>query len=82
MSSVKSLVKSAREAIDRGDYGASLRLCEMGLDIEEDHYLLLVLKGIALQNTDSSRAEAPFRRAIALQPGQLLAWQVIPFLEY
>lgn len=80
-SGIKSLVRSAREAIDRGDYATALRLCDTGLAMEEEpspqHYLLHVFRAVALQNLgQTAEAAETYRLATALQPQLAPAWQV------
>lgn len=80
MSSTRSsLAKTAREAIDRGDYSTALRLCEIGISetTEIDKiYFLLVLKALALVNLDNKAiALQTYEEAISLQPSQPLAYQ-------
>lgn len=75
--SSKSLAKAAREAIDRQDYGTALRLCDSGLEIEDNHYQLLVFKAVSLQNLSRiPDAIESYKLAIAVQPTLSLAWQV------
>lgn len=76
MSSIKSLCKSAREALDRGDAVTALRLCETGLAIESN-YMLLVFKALSLQNLGESKdAYNTYIEATKMEPNQALAWQV------
>jgi Tfp pilus assembly protein PilF len=77
MSSVKSLCKAAREALDRGDASTALKLCEAGLAIEPN-YMLLVFKALSLQNLGNEEDSlASYRMASKLEPEQALAWQVV-----
>jgi superkiller protein 3 len=78
MSNVKSLVKAAREALDRQDYPTALRLCDTGLQQEDSNYPLHVFRAVSLQNLGLfNEAIQCYRLATALQPNQPLAWQVI-----
>lgn len=90
MSSVKSLVRAAREAIDRADYATAVRLCDTaldeetvsrGLDMDADGkrngYTLLVFKALSLKNLERREEAATiYREATKAQPEQPLAWQV------
>lgn len=46
--SLKPIIKSAREALDRKDYPYALQLCTDALEFEPDNYWLLVFKAVAL----------------------------------
>ncbi|PJF20083.1 hypothetical protein PSACC_00121 [Paramicrosporidium saccamoebae] len=75
MSSVKSLCKAAREALDRGDAATALRICETGLN--EPHYMLLVFKALSLQQLgQTDDALRTYREAIDCEEGPL-AWQTL-----
>lgn len=89
--SIRSLVKAAREAIDRADYPTAVRLCDTALGGEElggsafDEdpgskkygYMLLVFKALSLKNLGRREEAATiYREATKLQPEQVLAWQV------
>lgn len=78
MNSIKGICKAAREAIDRHDYGTALRLCEMGLEMDDSYYMLLVFRALALQNLErKEEAVLSYRQAAKSQPDQILAWQVL-----
>lgn len=78
--SAKSLVKSAREALEREEYSAALRLCDLALAEHPDttaHYTALVFKAVALQHLEQwTDALSTFKEAHSLIPDNTLAWQV------
>lgn len=88
--SIGSLVKAAREAIDRADYSTALRLCDTALGegdlggaLDEDpgrkkhEYMLLVFKALSLKNLGRREEAATiYREATRLHSEQVLAWQV------
>lgn len=78
MSSLKTAIKSAREAIDAGVYAKCIEVCDEGLSVDPKCYLLLVFKGTALAKSGRPKdAIGYFAKASTLQPETALAWQGI-----
>lgn len=76
-STIKSIVKAAREALDRHDYATGLRLSETGLAEDDKNYLLHVFRAVALQHLGHPKdAIEAYRLAASLNPNQQLAFQV------
>ena len=75
--SLKPIIKSAREALDRKDYPYALQLCTDALVFEPENYLLLVFKGVAL-NGEGKAAEAlvEYFKASRVQADNPIAFQV------
>ncbi|XP_045477416.1 tetratricopeptide repeat protein 37 [Harmonia axyridis] len=72
---IKSHLKEAREAIKNRDFRKSIKLCRDVLDEDKDNYIALVFLGLSIQETDpSEESEKAFRRAIEINPENLLAW--------
>lgn len=78
IASSKSIVKAAREAIDREDHATALRLCSTGLEEDPACYMLWILKGLASKECGAETISVAnfYQQAIALQPEQPVAWQV------
>ena len=77
--SLKPIIKSAREAIDKKDYEYALQLCTDALEFEPDNYFLLVFRAVALTNGPKSDLEAAlqaYAKATRSQPENPLAFQV------
>lgn len=77
--SLKPIIKSAREAIDRKDFDYALQLCTDALEYEPDNYFLLVFRAVALINGPKSDLEAAllsYTKATRSQPDNPLAYQV------
>ena len=77
--SLKPIIKSAREAIDKKDYEYALQLCTDALEFEPDNYFLLVFRAVALINGPKSDLEAAllaYSKATRSQPDNPLAYQV------
>ena len=76
--SLKSIIKSAREAIDRKDYPYALQLCTDALEFEPDNYWLLVFKAVALgAQGDLERAISEYGKAIKAASDNPTAFLVI-----
>jgi hypothetical protein len=77
--SLKPIIKSAREAIDKKDYEYALQLCTDALEFEPDNYILLVFRAVALINGPKGSLEDAFlaySKATRSQPENPLAFQV------
>lgn len=75
--SLKPIIKSAREALDRKDYDYALQLCTDALAFEPDNYFLLVFKAVALTNKNDLEASLrSYSLATKSQPDNPLAFQV------
>lgn len=62
--SLKPIIKSAREALDKKDYTYALQLCSDALEFEPDNYWLLVFKAVALgAQGDTSKALTEYFKA-------------------
>lgn len=77
--SLKPLVRSVREALDRKDYPYVLQLCTDGLAFEPDNYYLLVFKAMALVNGETAKdvedGLQAYGKATRVQPENPLAFQ-------
>ncbi|KAI8868287.1 TPR-like protein [Ramicandelaber brevisporus] len=71
------LLKLAKEAIGKKDYERVNDICQALLEVEPENYNGRVFLGVALQNLGKPTAEVAdaYKRAIAADPAQLLAWQ-------
>jgi len=73
----KSLLKAAREALDSQNYSTAIELCTSILENEPEQYHALVFKGLAhLKSNAVQEGVLSFEKAIALQPSNVLAFQV------
>ncbi|NXO03199.1 TTC37 protein, partial [Rhinopomastus cyanomelas] len=73
---VKAALKSAREAIRNKEYKEALKHCKAVLKQEKNNYNAWVFIGLSaaeLQQPD--QAKAAYKKAVELEPNQLLAWQ-------
>ncbi|NXG82688.1 TTC37 protein, partial [Stercorarius parasiticus] len=73
---VKAALKSARDAIRNKEYKEALKHCKAVLKQEKNNYNAWVFIGLAaaeLQQPD--QAKGAYKKAIELEPNQLLAWQ-------
>lgn len=77
--SLKPIIKSAREALDRKDYPYALQLCTDALEFEPDNYWLLVFKAVALgaQGETAKALNEYFKASKAPVDNPTLAFQVI-----
>uniref|UniRef100_A0A8C3AS86 SKI3 subunit of superkiller complex n=1 Tax=Cyclopterus lumpus TaxID=8103 RepID=A0A8C3AS86_CYCLU len=74
---VKAALKSAREAIKNKEFKDALKHCKAVLKLEKNNYNAWVFIGLAaseLEHTD--QAQTAYKKAVELEPEQLLAWQV------
>uniref|UniRef100_A0A8C3AUP9 SKI3 subunit of superkiller complex n=1 Tax=Cyclopterus lumpus TaxID=8103 RepID=A0A8C3AUP9_CYCLU len=73
---VKAALKSAREAIKNKEFKDALKHCKAVLKLEKNNYNAWVFIGLAaseLEHTD--QAQTAYKKAVELEPEQLLAWQ-------
>uniref|UniRef100_A0A8C7ZYA4 SKI3 subunit of superkiller complex n=1 Tax=Oryzias sinensis TaxID=183150 RepID=A0A8C7ZYA4_9TELE len=73
---VKAALKSARDAIKNKEFKEALKHCKTVLKLEKSNYNAWVFIGLAaceLEQTDQSLTA--YKKAIELDPEQLLAWQ-------
>uniref|UniRef100_A0A669R1N4 Tetratricopeptide repeat domain 37 n=1 Tax=Phasianus colchicus TaxID=9054 RepID=A0A669R1N4_PHACC len=75
---VKAALKSAREAIRNKEYKEALKHCKAVLKQEKNNYNAWVFIGLAAAELEQpDQAKGAYKKAIELEPNQLLAWQVI-----
>ncbi|XP_077571845.1 tetratricopeptide repeat protein 37 isoform X2 [Stigmatopora nigra] len=73
---VKAALKSAREAINSKDFKEALKQCKNVLKLEKNNYNAWVFIGLAASELDQpDQAQTAYRKALELEPEQLLAWQ-------
>ncbi|MBN3275788.1 TTC37 protein, partial [Polyodon spathula] len=73
---VKSTLKNAREAIKNKEYKEALKHCKAVLKLEKNNYNAWVFIGVAASELDQpDQAQAAYKKAVELEPEQLLAWQ-------
>ncbi|KAM9367468.1 superkiller complex protein 3 [Phaethornis superciliosus] len=73
---VKAALKSAREAIRNKEYKEALKHCKAVLKQEKNNYNAWVFIGLAAAELEQpDQAKAAYKKAIELEPNQLLAWQ-------
>lgn len=73
---VKAALKSAREAIKNKEFKEALKHCKTVLKVEKNNYNAWVFIGLAaceLEQPDQSNTA--YKKAVELEPEQLLAWQ-------
>ncbi|KAL1924268.1 uncharacterized protein VTP21DRAFT_7303 [Calcarisporiella thermophila] len=76
MSNIKKDLKLAREAIAAKDFENAVRCCQRVLNWEPDNYNARVFLGVAYLNLNKpEESEASYKRAIDINPTQILAWQ-------
>ncbi|KAG9127255.1 Superkiller protein 3 [Ceratobasidium sp. 392] len=79
---VKTKLKASREAINKQEFAAALKAAEEVLTYDASNYLGNVLLGrAAFELSELEKSEQAYRKAIDLQPDQLLAWQGIEKLQ-
>ncbi len=77
--STKSLLKAAREALDRQEFNEALESCRGVLENEPENYHAHIFAGLAQCKLGAfAESEDTFNKATALQPDGLLAYQVCP----
>ncbi|NWS45191.1 TTC37 protein, partial [Probosciger aterrimus] len=73
---VKASLKSAREAIRNKEYKEALKHCKAVLKQEKNNYNAWVFIGVAAAELEQpDQAKGAYKKAIELEPNQLLAWQ-------
>ncbi|XP_009951272.1 PREDICTED: tetratricopeptide repeat protein 37 [Leptosomus discolor] len=73
---VKAALKSAREAIRNKEYKEALKHCKAVLKQEKNNYNAWVFIGLAAAELGQpDQAKGAYKKAIELEPNQLLAWQ-------
>ncbi|KAF9937373.1 Superkiller protein 3 [Modicella reniformis] len=74
MSTIKTNLKNAREAIASKSYDDALKFTQKVLDSEPENYMGLVLSGLACQNLgQATKGEEYFKKAITISPDLPLA---------
>ncbi|NXL93266.1 TTC37 protein, partial [Alectura lathami] len=73
---VKAALKSAREAIRNKEYKEALKHCKAVLKQDKNNYNAWVFIGLAAAELEQpDQAKGAYKKAIELEPNQLLAWQ-------
>lgn len=73
---VKTALKSAREAIKNKEFKEALKHCKAVLKLEKNNYNAWVFIGLAASELEQpDQAQTAYKKAVELEPGQLLAWQ-------
>lgn len=73
---VKVALKSARESIKNKEFKEALRHCKSVLKVEKNNYNAWVFIGLAASELDQpDQAQTAYKKAVELEPEQLLAWQ-------
>ncbi|NXA31997.1 TTC37 protein, partial [Eudromia elegans] len=73
---VKAALKSAREAIRNKEYKEALKHCKAVLKQEKNNYTAWVFIGLAAAELEQpDQAKGAYKKAVELEPNQLLAWQ-------
>ncbi|KAM5299555.1 superkiller complex protein 3 [Ctenodactylus gundi] len=73
---VKTALKSARDAIRNKEYKEALRHCKTVLKQEKNNYNAWVFIGVAAAELEQpDQAHGAYKKAVELEPDQLLAWQ-------
>ncbi|XP_072289660.1 tetratricopeptide repeat protein 37 [Eucyclogobius newberryi] len=73
---VKSALKSARDAIKNKEYKEALKHCKIVLKIEKNNYNAWVFIGLSATELEQpDQAQLAYKKAVELEPEQLLAWQ-------
>ncbi|XP_071783567.2 superkiller complex protein 3 [Centroberyx gerrardi] len=73
---VKTALKSAREAIKNKEFKEALKHCKAVLKLEKNNYNAWVFIGLAASELEQpDQAQTAYRKALELEPEQLLAWQ-------
>ncbi|NWR38286.1 TTC37 protein, partial [Tachuris rubrigastra] len=73
---VKAALKSARDAIRNKEYKEALKHCKAVLKQEKNNYNAWVFIGLAAAELEQpDQAKGAYKKAIELEPNQLLAWQ-------
>ncbi|XP_008286814.1 tetratricopeptide repeat protein 37 [Stegastes partitus] len=73
---VKAALKSAREAIKNKEFKEALKHCKTVLKLEKNNYNAWVFIGLAASELDQpDQSQTAYKKAVELEPEQLLAWQ-------
>ncbi|XP_054630521.1 tetratricopeptide repeat protein 37 isoform X1 [Dunckerocampus dactyliophorus] len=73
---VKAALKSARDAIKNKEFKEALKHCKAVLKLEKSNYNAWVFIGLAASELEQpDQAQTAYRKAVELEPEQLLAWQ-------
>ncbi|XP_077378544.1 tetratricopeptide repeat protein 37 [Festucalex cinctus] len=73
---VKAALKSAKEAIKSKEFKEALKHCKTVLKLEKNNYNAWVFIGLAASELEQpDQAQTAYRKAVELEPEQLLAWQ-------
>ncbi|XP_011614358.2 tetratricopeptide repeat protein 37 isoform X1 [Takifugu rubripes] len=73
---VKTELKSAREAIKKKEFKEALKHCKAVLKLEKNNYNAWVFIGLAASELEQpDQAQTAYKKAVELEPEQLLAWQ-------
>uniref|UniRef100_A0A673CQX6 Tetratricopeptide repeat domain 37 n=1 Tax=Sphaeramia orbicularis TaxID=375764 RepID=A0A673CQX6_9TELE len=73
---VKVALKSAREAIKNKEFKEALKHCKAVLKLEKNNYNAWVFIGLAASELEQpDQAQTAYKKAVELEPEQLLAWQ-------
>ncbi|XP_075597024.1 superkiller complex protein 3 isoform X1 [Balearica regulorum gibbericeps] len=73
---VKAALKSARDAIRNKEYKEALKHCKAVLKQDKNNYNAWVFIGLAAAELEQpDQAKGAYKKAIELEPNQLLAWQ-------
>ncbi|XP_071338724.1 superkiller complex protein 3 [Trachinotus anak] len=73
---VKTALKSAREAIKNKEFKEALKHCKAVLKLEKNNYNAWVFIGLAASELDQpDQSQSAYKKAVELEPEQLLAWQ-------
>uniref|UniRef100_A0AAQ5XKD2 Tetratricopeptide repeat domain 37 n=1 Tax=Amphiprion ocellaris TaxID=80972 RepID=A0AAQ5XKD2_AMPOC len=74
---VKAALKSAREAIKNKEFKEALKHCKTVLKLEKNNYNAWVFIGLAASELEQpDQSQTAYKKAVELEPEQLLAWQV------
>uniref|UniRef100_A0A673CHJ3 Tetratricopeptide repeat domain 37 n=1 Tax=Sphaeramia orbicularis TaxID=375764 RepID=A0A673CHJ3_9TELE len=74
---VKVALKSAREAIKNKEFKEALKHCKAVLKLEKNNYNAWVFIGLAASELEQpDQAQTAYKKAVELEPEQLLAWQL------
>ncbi|KAI9527787.1 hypothetical protein NQZ68_027877 [Dissostichus eleginoides] len=73
---VKAALKSARDAIKNKEFKEALKHCKAVLKLEKKNYNAWVFIGLAASELDQpDQSQTAYKKAVELEPEQLLAWQ-------
>ncbi|CAM9116435.1 unnamed protein product [Lampetra planeri] len=73
---VKAALKGAREAIKNKEFKEALKHCKAVLKLEKNNYNAWVFIGLAASELEQpDQAHTAYKKAVELEPEQLLAWQ-------